>query len=74
MSNSTYRGIRPVAEATGEQLGVLDRVCGQVHLQAGGVCVATVAVVALVRLVLVVLPAVRLGGPRQKPELRAAIS
>ena len=59
-----YRGIGAVAEATGVQLGMFDRVSGQVHLKAGRVCVTTVTVVALVRLVFVVLPAVRLveGG------------
>lgn len=39
---------------------MFDSVCGQVHLQAGSICITTVAVVALVRLVFVVLPAVRL--------------
>lgn len=53
-------GIRSVAEATGEQLGVLHCVRGQVHLEAGSVCVTTITVVALVRFVFVVLPSVRL--------------
>lgn len=39
---------------------MFDGVCGQVHLQAGSVCVTTVTVVALVRLIFVVLPTVRL--------------
>ena len=62
-----YRGIGAVAEATGVQLGMFDRVSGQVHLKAGRVRVTTVTVVALVRLVFVVLPAVRLveGGQQQ---------
>lgn len=41
---------------------MFDGVCGQVHLQAGSVCVTTVTVVALVRLIFVVLPTVRLRG------------
>lgn len=41
---------------------MFDGVCGQVHLQAGSVCVTTVTVVALVRLIFVVLPTVRLWG------------
>lgn len=41
---------------------MFDGVCGQVHLQAGSICVTTVTVVALVRLIFVVLPTVRLQG------------
>lgn len=41
---------------------MFDSVCGQVHFQAGSICVTTVTVVALVRLVFVVLPTVRLWG------------
>lgn len=55
-----YRGVGSVAEATGEEFGVFDGVCGQVHLQTRSICVTTVAVVTLVRLVFVVLPTVRL--------------
>lgn len=66
MSDVAYRGIGSVTEATGEQLGVLDGVCGQVHLQAGSICVTTVTVVALVRLVFVVLPTVRLWGEEER--------
>ena len=62
---SAYRGIGSVTEATGEQLGMFDGVCGQVHLQAGSICVTTVTVVALVRLVFVVLPTVRLWRRRE---------
>lgn len=56
----SYRGVGSVTEAAGEKLGMFDGVCGQVHLQAGSVCVTTVTVVALERLVFVVLPTVRL--------------
>lgn len=55
-----YRGIGSITEATREQLGMFDGVCGQVHLQASSICVTTVTVVTLVRLVFVVLPTVRL--------------
>ena len=57
-----YRGVGSVTEAAGEELGMFDSVCGQVHLQAGSICVTTVTVVALERLVFVVLPTVRLKG------------
>lgn len=65
-----YRGIGSVTEATGEQLGMFDSVCGQVHLQAGSVCVTTVTVVALERLVFVVLPTVRLWGREETKKKR----
>lgn len=57
---AAYRGVGAVAEATGVELGVLDGVGGQVHLQAGGVRVRAVTAVALERLILVVLPSVGL--------------
>lgn len=66
LSLTPYRGIGSVTEATGEQLGMFHGVCGQVHLQAGSICVTTVTVVALVRLVFVVLPTVRLRGGIQR--------
>ena len=69
LSLRAYRGIGSVTEATGEQLGVFDSVCGQVHLQAGGIRVTTVTVVALERLVFVVLPTVRLQGRRRDPQI-----
>lgn len=62
-----YRGIRSVAEATGEQLGMFHGVCGQVHLQAGSVCVTTVTVLALEWFVFVVLPTVRLLKGEKSP-------
>lgn len=71
-SRARYRGIRSVAEATGEELGVLDGVCGQVHLQAGSVDVTTVTVLALERFVFVVLPTVRLWKERKSPSLHGA--
>lgn len=66
LSLRSYRGIGSVTEATGEQLGMFDGVCGQVHLQAGSICVTTVTVVALVRLVFIVLPTVRLQGETER--------
>lgn len=68
-SSSAYRGVRSVAEAAGEQLGVFDSVRGQVHLQAGGIRVTTVTVVALERLVFVVLPTVRLCKEEEEEEV-----
>lgn len=56
----SLRGVCAVAEATGVQLGMFHCVCGQVDLQAGGICVASVTVGTLVGLVFVVLPPVRL--------------
>lgn len=41
---------------------MFDRVCGQVNLQTGSICVTTITVVALEGLVFVVLPTVRLWG------------
>ncbi len=70
MSRRAYRGVGPVTEAAGEQLGVFDGVCGQVHLQARSIRVTTVTVVALVRLVFVVLPTVRLCGGREIRRVR----
>ena len=62
-----YRGVRSVAEAAGEQLGVFHRVCGQVHFQAGSVCVTTVTVLALEGFVFVVLSTVRLLKGKNGP-------
>lgn len=64
-----YRGIGSVTEATGEQLGMFDGVCGQVHLQTGSIRVTTVTVVALVRLVFVMLPTVRLWREEERQGL-----
>lgn len=60
MSLRAYRRIGSVTEATGEQLGMFDGVCGQVNLQAGSICVTSVTVVTFERFVFVVLPTVRL--------------
>lgn len=65
MSLRAYRRIGSVTEATGEQLGVFDGVCGQVDLEAGSICVAAVTVVTFEGFVFVVLPAVRLESKRR---------
>lgn len=61
-NKSAYGCVGSVTEAAGEEFGMFDGVRGQMNLQAGGVCVTTIAVVAFVRFVFVVLPAVRLRG------------
>lgn len=48
---------------------MFDGVCGQVHLQAGSICVSTVTILALVRLVFIVLPTVRLWDERGERKL-----
>lgn len=54
------RGVGPAADGAGIDLGMFHRVCSQVYLQRGSICVCTVAVVALERFVFVVLPSVGL--------------
>lgn len=61
-----YRGVGAITQAAGVELGVLDRVRRQVHLQAGRIRVTTITVVAFVRLILVVLPAVGLWQSRRE--------
>lgn len=57
----SYRCVCAVAEATGVEFGVFHRMCRQVNLQTGRICVTAVTIVTFVWLVLVVLSSMRLG-------------
>lgn len=65
---NTHRGVGPAADGAGIDLGMFHRVCSQVYLQRGSICVCTVAVVALERFVFVVLPSVGLGNGSRAEE------
>lgn len=62
----SYRCVCAVAEATGVEFRVFHRMCRQVNLQTGRICVTAVTIVTFVWLVLIVLSSMRLEKKKEK--------